>query len=57
MKNTKQKDFYDERLHEMLRYKRPHEGKTEHIWVDRFLGQYETEYIDEAAFHYRGAAC
>jgi hypothetical protein len=29
MKNTKQKDFYDERLHEMLRYKRPHEGKTE----------------------------
>ena len=50
MKNTKQKDFYDERLHEMLRYKRPHEGKTEHIWVDRFLGKYETEYIDEAAF-------
>lgn len=50
MKSKKQKDFYDERLHEMLRYKRPHDGKMERTWVNRFLGQYETELIDDMAY-------
>lgn len=50
MKNKKQKDFYDERLHEMLRYKRPHNGKTEQVWVERFLSRYYPEYYDEAVY-------
>lgn len=31
------KDYYDERLHEMLRYKRPHDSRTELEWVDKFI--------------------
>jgi hypothetical protein len=33
--------YYDERLHEMLRYKRPHRGKTVTEWVNKFIKPYK----------------
>lgn len=41
--------FYDERLHDMLRYKRPHGSKSEAQWIERFIMPYDPTNIDDMA--------
>lgn len=41
--------FYDERLHEMLRYKRPHKSKSEAQWIERFIMPYDPTNVDDMA--------
>jgi hypothetical protein len=40
---------YNERLHQMLRYKRPHGSKTEAQWIERFIMPYNPYDVDDAA--------
>jgi acetylornithine deacetylase/succinyl-diaminopimelate desuccinylase-like protein len=49
-KNKPVAQFYDERLHEMLRYKRPHQSQTEAQWIERFLMPYEPTNFEDAAY-------
>jgi hypothetical protein len=42
-------EYYDERLHEMLRYKRPHGSKSEVQWIERFIMPYDPLNIDDMA--------
>jgi hypothetical protein len=39
----------NERLYEMLRYKRPHESKSEAQWIERFIMPYDPLNIDDMA--------
>jgi hypothetical protein len=41
--------YYDERLHEMLRYKRPDGSKSEAQWIERFIMPYDPINIDDMA--------
>ena len=51
MTKKKQHDQpYDKRLHEMLRYKRPHQSKTEAAWIERFIAPYNPFNLDDAAY-------
>lgn len=42
-------EYYNERLHDMLRYKRPHGSKSEAAWIERFIKPYQPQLIDDAA--------
>lgn len=48
-KKSTKPEFYDERLHDMLRYKRPHLSKSEADWIERFIKPYQPTLIDDAA--------
>lgn len=41
--------LYDERLHEMLTYKRPYGSKTEIDWINKFIEPYKPLDIDDMA--------
>ena len=42
--------LYDERLHEMLRYKRPHGSRSEAQWIERFIMPYDPTNVDDMAY-------
>ena len=48
-KKSNKQEFYNERLHDMLRYKRPHNSSTEADWIERFIKPYQPYAIDDAA--------
>ena len=48
-KKSNKQEFYNERLHDMLRYKRPHNSPTEADWIERFIKPYQPVALDDAA--------
>lgn len=42
------KQYYDHRLHNMLRFKRPHRSATELAWADRFIMPYKPTVLGPA---------